>query len=224
MSICLAFDLDDTLYLERDFVRSGFCSVEEWLCSFGDANGFADSAWQLFVDGVRGNIFDLALANYPDLASRVTVQQLVEIYRSHRPSITLLRDASDCLLNLRGTRLALITDGPSRSQERKIEALGIAKFFDLLVITDAWGTSYRKPHPRAYELVQSHFRASERYVYIGDNPAKDFIAPKALGWTTVRVRRPGGLHTNMAETAHQKAHFELSSLYELSSLLVDRTK
>jgi putative hydrolase of the HAD superfamily len=31
-------------------------------------------------------------------------------------------------------------------------------------------------------------------VYVADNPAKDFVAPRALGWATVRVRRAGSLH------------------------------
>ena len=30
--------------------------------------------------------------------------------------------------------------------------------------------------------------------YVADNPVKDFAGPKGLGWTTVRVRRPQGLH------------------------------
>ena len=28
---CVAFDLDDTLYLERDYVRSGFWAVGRWI-------------------------------------------------------------------------------------------------------------------------------------------------------------------------------------------------
>ena len=30
----------------------------------------------------------------------------------------------------------------------------------------------------------------DRYVYIGDNLAKDFVAPNALGWSSVWVDRP----------------------------------
>jgi putative hydrolase of the HAD superfamily len=29
---------------------------------------------------------------------------------------------------------------------------------------------------------------AERYVYVGDNPAKDFIAPNQLGWITIGLR------------------------------------
>ena len=31
MASVIVFDLDDTLYLERDFVRSGFAAVDRWV-------------------------------------------------------------------------------------------------------------------------------------------------------------------------------------------------
>ena len=30
-----------------------------------------------------------------------------------------------------------------------------------------------------------------RYVYVGDNPRKDFLAPNSLGWFTVGIRSSG---------------------------------
>src|SRR3546814_3160678 len=32
------------------------------------------------------------------------------------------------------------------------------------------------------------------FTYVGDNPAKDFTAPSAMGWRTVQITRPGGVH------------------------------
>jgi putative hydrolase of the HAD superfamily len=40
--------------------------------------------------------------------------------------------------------------------------------------------------------------APECCIYIGDNPAKDFRAPKALGWRTLRLRHPQGEHARAA--------------------------
>jgi len=33
-------------------------------------------------------------------------------------------------------------------------------------------------------------------IYVADNPAKDFIAPNALGWGTVFIKRPGGIYAD----------------------------
>ena len=38
-----------------------------------------------------------------------------------------------------------------------------------------------------------HCRPASVYLYVADNPVKDFAAPRQLGWVTVRVRRPCGL-------------------------------
>src|SRR3546814_16258418 len=32
------------------------------------------------------------------------------------------------------------------------------------------------------------------FTYVGDNPAQDFTAPSAMGWRTVQITRPGGVH------------------------------
>ena len=37
--------------------------------------------------------------------------------------------------------------------------------------------------------------ASMFYVaYVADNPEKDFVAPRRMGWRTVQINRPGRLH------------------------------
>jgi len=56
----VVFDLDDTLYLERDYVRSGFRAVDAWLASRGIL-GFFGEAWANFENGLRGKAFDRAL-------------------------------------------------------------------------------------------------------------------------------------------------------------------
>ena len=57
---------------------------------------------------------------------------------------------------------------------------------------------------------------SDRFIYIGDNPAKDFISPKQLGWSTARVLRPGSEHEKTApRSSSHAAAIEMRSLTEL---------
>ena len=37
------------------------------------------------------------------------------------------------------------------------------------------------------------YQAYRREIYVGDNPAKDFVTPRRLGWQTVRLRVHGQL-------------------------------
>ena len=68
----VAFDLDDTLYPEREFVQSGFTAVAQHLADAGviDAESFFNAATSLFVAGARGNIFNLALERLTVVLSR----------------------------------------------------------------------------------------------------------------------------------------------------------
>src|SRR5262245_30522232 len=89
----IIFDLDDTLYREHEFVFSGFRAVDLHLESRG-VKGFGELAISLFVDGQRGNVFDSALTRLSIEPERSFVSSLVEVYRSHLPTLTLLPDAA----------------------------------------------------------------------------------------------------------------------------------
>ena len=57
------------------------------------------------------------------------------------------------------------------------------------------------------------------FVYVADNPRKDFIAPRALGWRTVRIRRRGGEHVAYGAAAAEAAEREVELLTELCMFL-----
>jgi len=216
---CVVFDLDDTLYLERDYVRSGFAAVGREVRWRLGIPGFASVAWREFCRGRRGDVFDRALEHFGVPAERKLVRDLVEIYRNHDPAIALEPDALSCLEALRGrVALAVVTDGPLVSQRAKVRALDIDRYVDEVVYTAMLGAGFEKPHPRAFELVQQHLGCRGRAcLYAADNPAKDFGAPRALGWRTYRCRRPLGLHAAVASDG--PIDVEASNLSKLAQLV-----
>jgi putative hydrolase of the HAD superfamily len=101
--------------------------------------------------------------------------------------------------------------------------LQLEPLFELIVFTGAWGSRFSKPHARAFELVQCRLRPADGwYVYVADNPVKDFIAPTALGWDTVRVRRPQGLHATREAQRHEAATLEMPDLEGLYDFVASR--
>ena len=219
--LCLVFDMDDTVYLERDYVRSGFRAVGAWVSAEMQVHDFAERAWALFEAGQRRNVFDQALAGAGCQASPELISRMVSIYRDHRPNITLLPDAAECLSLLQGKcRLALVSDGYLIAQERKVEALGLAPLLNTVVLTDRWGSEYWKPHGRAFAYVESLWATENlAFAYIADNPAKDFTAPLAMGWAAIRVRRPGGLHYGAEAGPGLEPVVEIAGLDELPAVL-----
>jgi len=197
---CVVFDLDDTLYLERDYVVSGFRAVHRFVAMKYDRPDFFSTAWRLFLQGVRGHVFDQTLAAMGIRADARLISTLVEVYRNHAPDIKLAPDAYPCLDRLRGCcQTALITDGAPEMQQKKFQALGLPEWISIRVFTGSWGKEYSKPHPRAFEKVlEKAGVASRECVYVADNPLKDFVAPRRMGWRTVRIRRPLGLYSAIA--------------------------
>jgi len=194
------FDIDDTLYLERDYVRGGFAAVGAWARTELGVADLGDRAWAAFVAGVRGRIFDEALVACGVTANDTLVPRLVDVYRSHAPAIELLDDVRTWLAGRAAdVDLAVVTDGPRASQLAKAAALGLERWADPVVITEDLGPGRSKPHPAAFACVEAATGlAGAACAYVADNPAKDFAGPQTRGWRTVRVRREGGLHTSVA--------------------------
>jgi putative hydrolase of the HAD superfamily len=218
----IVFDLDDTLFLERDFVLSGFAAVDRWLRSQRRVEGFAERAGRVFGEGARGRIFDTVLRELGLDASPAEVERLVSVYREHEPQLALLPDSESALgWAAANFQLGLITDGYASVQKRKIRALGLESRIACRIVTDDWGREHWKPSPTPYQRVMAHFPGpAPGYVYLGDNPRKDFLAPRALGWRTIRLRRPDGEHAAYAARAEEDAEREITSLREIESLFV----
>jgi putative hydrolase of the HAD superfamily len=197
----VAFDLDDTLYPEREFVHSGFMAVARHLDASGliDAESFLHAADSLFAAGARSNIFDLALERLAVDFPGARVGELVRVYREHTPQIRPFTGSGQLLqaLKARGVVLALISDGPWQTQQNKLRALGLEACFDHLVFTGAQGEDWGKPSPRAFlEVMERRGVPAAACVYVADNPRKDFVGPNRLGWHTIRVREKIGLYAD----------------------------
>jgi putative hydrolase of the HAD superfamily len=214
---CVVFDVDDTLYLEHDYVRSGFRAVEE---AHGIV-GFADAAWTFFSQGVRGNIFNQTLSELGLEYTGLVIQELVHSYRVHEPRIALLPDAARWFeVHSRSHYIGCITDGPTASQRAKLRVLGVRRQCDYIILTDELGKGFGKPDIRSFQMISqlSTVHAS-KHVYVADNPAKDFQGPKSLGWRTVRVRRTSSLHMGIHTPRYVDA--ELPDLSNLAPTLTE---
>ncbi len=214
----VVFDLDDTLYPERSYAFSGFDAAAVWLraryqCPFEPAGRMR----ALFDTEHRPCVFDQVLRELGIEPTPGLVRDLVGVYRTHRPQIDLFRDAREVLTRWRGHfLLGLISDGHLRSQQNKVQALGLADRLDRIILTDSWGSAFWKPHPRAFEeLEQAWGWRESACVYVADNAEKDFVAPRKLGWRTIQIRRPGAIYADASPPAGGESDFRVASLVEI---------
>jgi putative hydrolase of the HAD superfamily len=221
----VVLDLDDTLYPEAAYVRSGFRAVaaraQETL-GVPAADAEAELV-ALCEAGVRGDTFDRWLADR-GLGGDVAVGDLVAAYRAHAPDIAPSPEAGPLLRRLRadGCAVGLLSDGDPAVQGRKLDALGLRDAFDAIVVTGELGPDAGKPSPRGFEEVLRRLGDAPpgEAVYVSDNPAKDFIGARRAGMRSIRVRRPGGIYAALEpETAEHAPDAEVAGLDELPGAL-----
>lgn len=217
----LALDMDDTLYLESEYVISGFAAAAKCLSDERESQMFMRHASVRFSQGERGNIFNNALTDIGVADSDTLISKMLETYRAHAPDIQLSKDADNLLTVAKGTvATALVSDGYLPAQKKKAEALGLYNRIDHILLTETLGRDFWKPHPKAFQILEGHFSVSEQdCVYVGDNPTKDFDAPKKLGWRTVRIRRTGGLHSSLPDKEGSVADHTIQTLNDLLAIL-----
>lgn len=215
----IVMDLDDTVYLKRDYVRSGFEAVGRWAQGELGVADFAQRAWAVFETGARGTIFDQVLTETGARRDDAVITALVARYRTHAPTISLAPDARRGLERWYGrVGLATVTDGAISSQHAKIRALGLDQWAPRVVCTAALGPGKAMPHPEAFLQVQQELGVDGKgCVYVADDPVQDFAGPKALGWRTVRVRRRLGLHWSVP--SGPDVDYEITSLDQLEAAL-----
>ena len=222
MKLGVVFDMDDTLYFERDYVRSGFRAVAAAVAGEVSESDAFTLLWGHFEAGTRGTTFDELFARYPELASSYAISDLVALYREHAPTIDLLPEMKALLLELRAKNvpLGVITDGPHVSQRAKADALDVERYVDRVILTDTWGRDFWKPHPKAFEEASETLGLPpENLVYVGDNPGKDFHAPAQLGWQSVRLRLREQLRFEHDYGEHRPTK-EVTSVAELREFLL----
>ncbi len=221
MPAVFCFDLDDTLISESDYVESGLRAAGGFLDR--EAPGAEEAAGWL-VDLWRreraGDVFQRLLSRR-GLDADAWLPRLKQVYRDHAPVPRLRAGVAEVLsaLTARGARLALLSDGYLDVQRRKWSALRLPWRFDPVVFTDERGRAYWKPHPWGFERVMEAHPGAGSFLYVADNPAKDFIAPNRLGWTTVMVRDGRNLHACEDVAGDGRPDFTVDTLSGLEQAL-----
>lgn len=221
MSQVLVFDLDDTLYPESAFVRSALAAAGRHAVESWGLPGVDVEALRLFDSGRKRDIFQAAfLASGHTEASDSQVAELLAVYREHRPkSLPWHADARAIVPELAAKHaLELISDGYLPTQANKFEALEAGVWIPNPIFTESLGREHWKPSPRAFEEVMRR-HPDARFVYVADNLAKDFVAPRALGWSAVHIHRPEGVHAKAPPHPEGAPHVTLASLAELPATL-----
>jgi putative hydrolase of the HAD superfamily len=211
----IVFDLDDTLYEEETYVYSGFRVVADYLQElFPDLTReeMYEELKKELKEGRQG-VFDRFLIRKGRKSQRL-VQKCLQIYRQHTPVIQLFPEADACLDRFLSYPLYIVTDGNHLVQRRKCLALGLPQRVRRCFYTYAHGRHRGKPSPYCFQSIcRLEQTVPSNVVYVADNPYKDFIGIKPLGFKTIRVLT--GPYRAIEMDEEREAHLRIHDLSEL---------
>lgn len=219
----IVFDLDDTLYEELTFVRSGFRAVADYLSPIlGMPQNQIIEELNAELQVQREKVFDRFLLKHRKGTQKL-IKNCVSVYRGHEPSLTLFPEARACLVRLQDYPLYIVTDGNHIVQRKKCQALGLELLVRRCFYTYAHGLHRRKPSPYCFEKIcELENVTPSSVVYIADNPHKDFVGIKPMGFQTVRVLT-GPYACDKVELAYD-ADFTISNLQSFNHHLLQNLK
>ncbi len=189
----VVFDLDDTLYSEKEYVKSGYSAIAQILPKVNDAE---HKLWKAFEEKITA-IDELLISE--NIYNEELKQKCLAAYRYHQPSIHFYDGVDEMFIQLKnqGFGIGIITDGRPEGQRAKIKALNLEKYVDWIIITDELGgAEYRKPNEKAFVLMKEYFCVEyNEMCYVGDNISKDFTAPQKLGMRCIWFNNSDGLYS-----------------------------
>lgn len=211
----LVFDLDDTLYDELTYVMSGFSAVAKFLeeTTHLKSEDTLKEMSQILSSQGRGAVFDTLLKNH-HLFTKKLVKKCLQVYRHHIPKIELYPDSKRLLKRYKGSSLFIVTDGNKIVQNIKIKTLELDKEMVHCYLTNRYGKKMAKPSAYCFRLICKKMNVAPKdVVYIADNPYKDFVGLKTLGFQTVRILR--GCFKDVTLSKAFEADRTITSLDEL---------
>ena len=143
----------------------------------------------------------------------VTWEDLLEDYLSHfKDHCVSFPNLFDLLEELRNKQftLGIITNGMGQFQMDNIKALGIEKYFKIILISEWEGL--KKPDPNIFLRALNQLNVPpDQSVYVGDHPENDVKASQKAGMK--------GIWKKDVHWGNTGAEFSIDDLLELPSLL-----
>jgi putative hydrolase of the HAD superfamily len=184
------FDLDGTLY-DRDRVADALFAEQY--------DAFVDALGSLGRERFLRDVHEMDEHGHAEkeLGYRKVVQRwgfepalaerLIEhFWSAYDKHMELSQDTTDTLRALRGRglKLGIVTNGPSRTQRRKIATLGLADSFDAILVSGEEGV--HKPDAELFRRALARCGvAPHEALFVGDHPVADVAGAHGAGLKAV---------------------------------------
>jgi phosphoglycolate phosphatase len=210
--LAIAFDLDGTLVDSRRDIAAAANHVRE---SAGLERLSEDTVASFVGDGAKRLVAGVLGMDLDDARLAEHLEAFVAYYTAHPVAhTTLMPGAIESLEALSAYPLALCTNKVRRTTDAVLEALGLARYFRVIVA--GGDVAHSKPHPLPLEHIARALDVpTQALVMVGDGP-QDVECGHAVGAHTVGLE--GGI-LPIERLLASKPHTMLRSLHELPALV-----
>jgi len=184
------FDLDNTLYDAKQYFLGAFNEVAQHL---SNEHRIPKPAVKKKLQNIYETKTSMYSHLFDDLLNEFGLEKelgnVIRIFNDHDCKLQPYQDIPPTLVGLKrkGIKLGIVTDGDVKRQKRKIKALGLESFFDVVTFAKEIAP---KPSPTPYltALASIGIEATDAF-FVGDNPLLDFEGAKVAGMKTIRILR-----------------------------------
>ena len=215
MAQAILFDLDGTLFDDRQYVRGGLRHAGSVLAARTGVDLTEELLDAYFERGCTESTFDTVLADHG--LSTDLVPLLVDAYHDTDADLWPYPDAVPALDALADACQVGVITGGTNGRE-KLDRLGLADYFEVVYVTADRDSSKRSP--AVFEsALDSLGVPPAAAVYVGDRPSLDFPQPNRLGMTTIRTKR--GRYAEADASGDARPDHTVGGLDELLALVAD---
>lgn len=197
MISAIVFDVDDTLYLQvtpfKTAVIKAYPAFPEAQINalflrfrhHSDLHFSKTTTGEWSLEKMRRQRITQALADFHFETSEETADHFQDSYETALQDIALPPEMKEILVALQNKKmpLAVITNGPSQHQQKKIDALQLTQFIPEAAIFISGAVGISKPAPEIFKLAEKKLKLpAETILYIGDSYDNDVVGAKKAGW------------------------------------------
>jgi putative hydrolase of the HAD superfamily len=136
----------------------------------------SDTAFERFIKKMHGKL------DYKILAAGINAylsSKLIGPYPNVRHTLRKLKK--------KGIKLGIVTDAPALKAWKRLNAMGLDDFFDIVIAYE--DTRKKKPHKLPFSLALKQLKLQPQDVlFVGDNPERDIKGANMVGMKTAFAR------------------------------------
>ena len=218
----ILFDLDMTL---ADLMTAKTSAIDSAINAMIDAGlkmekdiAYEELKKEYFEDFEGRSVMSNFLKNQDEKNPRILAAGINAYRKTKEELLKPYPEVIETLKKLKskGLKLAVVTDAPSLKAHRRLDAIGVIDFFDVIISTDDTNGK-KKPSPEPFmEALKRLNISAEEALHVGDWPERDIKGAKNVGLGSIHAKYGNILSDGSYK---EKADFEIESFEQILGII-----